>query len=644
MGVIVRTLSVSATSLKKWAERLGRTVLTAGGGVKHGLFNGYMARAVGDAKTVVVTVLDLPGQIIMQEPLNAADGTLYVVGDRDKYDSRSGATTAPYTRVDIPVASYATPSEPVGFDPANPAWVSAVGWPSHRYAVRYRDRLRASIPRISPVDPLFEYNITDQVPVDTSVFTTVSVYPKTGAAPSYALAESVVGTFAPGYQLLCRTDLGYMSFEYQGAAMATASSGSLTLCVIPVVKNFDPTQSVHWGHGGLLFVVLDSAAESPVVAGSLWTPDTHSSTFFHRGIWEAEPNGTVTSFRAQPQAAWDAFWSVPGASGGSRPNWTDGVDVGWFNGRFVVTARTCALNGVFAGDYFLCGGSAFMRFDVSTAGVVTTTEVSHEVWATAAGAQPWKTIYDEWVAGVLSATTLRMENPVGLITDRGRLIDLRVVVEGDRNAPQYQPGTLTGTIYPTANLSTAALEVRVTTVNEVGVEQPTILHTVSFSALGLGITTPTYLGGVMSPTASYKLWSAACQFVVLSENELAFLARPSWDIMFGSTLYPLSIVVVDLTTGAASVRGSTGVSVEPSVGFMRAPHLDCIQQTVYAEGGAVAIEGVLLLSYEKTNPVRISRDGGATWEDHITFPRPQTGAYYIGSPLMAGVPHSRAIA
>ena len=86
------------------------------------------------------------------------------------------------------------------------------------------------------------------------------------------------------------------------------------------------------------------------------------------------------------------------------------------------------------------------------------------------------------------------------------------------------------------------------------------------------------------------------------------------------------------------------MSVEPSVGFMRAPHLDCIQQTVYAEGGAVAIEGVLLLSYEKTNPVRISRDGGATWEDHITFPRPQTGAYYIGSPLMAGVPHSRAIA
>ena len=66
--------------------------------------------------------------------------------------------------------------------------------------------------------------------------------------------------------------------------------------------------------------------------------------------------------------------------------------------------------------------------------------------------------------------------------------------------------------------------------------------------------------------------------------------------------------------------------------------------TVFAEDGSVAIEGVLLVSTRENNAVRISRASGVTWADYITFPRPRTGAYYVGSPLMAGVPHSRAIA
>ena len=658
MGVIVRILSVSALPLKKWAERLGRVVLTTGGGIKNSTINGYLARAVGDTKNVIVTVIDTPGQVIIPEPATPADGTLYAVGDRDKYDSRSGSTDGPYTRVDIPVATYTITPEPIGFALDTPAWLTAVNWPSHVSSVRYRDRLRAGWLRMTTPDVDFEYNTTDQVPVDAAVFSAVDVYQRSGSAPSYVFSESAIAAMAPGYQLLCRTDLGYMRYEYQGGAMATATLGTTTLCVIPVVKNFDPAQSVHWGHSGLLFVLLDSAAEEPTVWSQLWTPDGHSSTFFHNGEFVSPTAFTLTGFRAPATDAWNDFWET-NTSGGSRPNWVDGLDVCAFNGRFVVSARVGALNGLPAAgsdDQYMCGGSALMRFDVAAVGGLTATEISHEVWAFALADTDvgWDALYQEWVAGVLDPLVVKLENPIGLLVDRDRLIDLRVRVDGDRTTPIYIGGSITSpSTFPEVYLDTARLVVRVTQLDSDGAELPPAAHDVFFPPLGVGITVPTSSGSfdpdpaflsVPSPVLSYKLWCGAAQAVVLSENELAVVMRPRWDIAYrDGTTYPLSLVVIDLTTGVASVRGSIGVSGEPDIQYMRSPHVDCIQQTVFAEDGSVAIEGVLLVSTRENNAVRISRDSGVTWADYITFPRPRTGAYYVGSPLMAGVQHGRAV-
>lgn len=658
MGVIVRILSVSALPLKKWAERLGRVVLTTGGGIKNSTINGYLARAVGDTKNVIVTVIDTPGQVIIPEPADPADGTLYAVGDRDKYDSRSGSIDGPYTRVDIPVATYTITPEPIGFALDTPAWLASINWPSHVSSVRYRDRLRAGWLRMTTPDVYFEYNTTDQAPVDAAVFSAVDVYQRSGSAPSYVFSESAIAAMAPGYQLLCRTDLGYMRYEYQGGAMATATLGTTTLCVIPVVKNFDPAQSVHWGHSGLLFVLMDSAAEEPTVWSQLWTPDGHSSTFFHNGEFVAPTAFTLTGFRAPATDAWNDFWET-NTSGGSRPNWVDGLDVCAFNGRFVVSARVCALNGLPAtglDDQYMCGGSALMRFDVAPGGGLTATEISHEVWAfaLAAAGAGWDALYQAWVVGVLDPLVVKLENPVGLIVDRGRLIELRTRIDGDRATPLFLGGSIESpSTFPEVYLDTARLVVRVTAVDIAGVEAAPVAHEVIFSTLGVGLTTPTYGGSYVpdpafpaltSPVLSYKLWCGGVQAVLVSENELAVVMRTRWDIAYrDGTTYPISLVVIDLTTGAASVRGTIGLSVEPDVQYTRAPHIDCIQQTVFAEDGSVAIEGVLLVSTRENNAVRISRDSGVTWADYITFPRPRTGAYYVGSPLMAGVPHGRAI-
>ena len=298
-----------------------------------------------------------------------------------------------------------------------------------------------------------------------------------------------------------------------------------------------------------------------------------------------------------------------------------------------------------------------MRFDVTTSGGLTATEISHEVWAFALAAVDagWDALYQEWVAGVLDPLVVKLENPVGLIVDRGRLIELRTRIDGDRTTPLFLGRTVDSpSTFPKVYLDTARLVVRVTTVGVGGVEAAPVVHDAVFSTLGVGLTTPTYSWSytpdpeflaLTSPVLSYKLWCGGAQAVMVSENELAVVMRPRWDMAYrDGTTYPISLVVIDLTTGAASVRGTIGLSVEPDVAYTRAPHLDCIQQTVFAEDGSVAVEGVLLVSTRENNAVRISRDSGVTWADYITFPRPRTGAYYVGSPLMAGVPHSRAIA
>ena len=99
----------------------------------------------------------------------------------------------------------------------------------------------------------------------------------------------------------------------------------------------------------------------------------------------------------------------------------------------------------------------------------------------------------------------------------------------------------------------------------------------------------------------------------------------------------MSLAVLDLTTGVTVIRGSIGVETNENITYMRSEHLCCVQRTLRDGLGVVTQEGVMLLSARTLDEVYISRDSGATWQEYITFPRPQSGAYYVGSPLSVGV-------
>lgn len=653
MGVIVRTLSASAVSVRKWAERLGKSVILARGGVKVGLLNGYMARAVGNANTAIVTVIDPPGVVMIPDPLNVADGDAYTIGDRDQFDSMLMKPITPLVRSDIPVAFKPVTPAALGFAADAAEWLASEYWPSHRGSVRQSDRLYASRLRIAPGAPGFPYSSTDQVGVTDTVFAGVDVFPVSKGAPSYYLSESAVDEMAPGYQLAARTDLGYMAWEYQTLPPVAARIGSVSLMVCPVVQNIDPTEAVHWGYSGVLFVLLDSSRidtpGGPIVASHLWTPNAHGSTFFHNGAWIKRPSGIVNSPYSAPKASWDAFWTTPDISGGSRPNWTDAVSVAAFNGRFVVSLRLCALNGAVDGPtgiYTMSGGSGVMRFDVSTAGVVAPTQQAHEVWSFSRGDSN-DAPYNTWVADVLDAAVIRAVNPMALMATAADLIDVRLCVDASRSDFTAIVGGLHAQARPTADLNTARLEVSITRLDESGAELPPVIHTVSFSTLGAGMSCPlVYQAGkyqLIAPTQSYKLWPANNQFVRISDTELAFIVRDNWQAISPSENSPVSLAVLDITTGATTIRGSIEVSTAENISYARSEHLCCIQKTVRADDGGIVTEGVLLFSSRTENAVRISRDSGVTWQDYIEFPRPQSGAYYIGSALMAGMQPGRFI-
>lgn len=660
MGVIVRLLSPAAMSIRKAADRLGQEVLRRGGGVSTRILEGYIVRAAGDRRTVTVTVVEPPGVVVIPDPLNPADGTAYSVGTRDVFDSRTSLVDGPYTRADIPIKSYETTRYALGFSLDYAPWLASLVRPGRYSATVYKDRLRAGSIRVYPVVPGFPYSVTDQVPVGTDVFTGVEVYPRSASSPSYYIGDDLISSIAPGYTALPRTTLGYMTWQYQGMPATTVSSGSLTLVVVPVVKLTDESSAVHWGSSGVLFLLVDvQKAEAdglpgPVLWSRLWTPDEHSYDFLHNGPWQMRPDGSVSSFYTAPDSSWDGFWNDwgtagnPQPAGGSRPNWTDAISAAWFNGEFVVNMRVCALNGsqeTPASTSYICvPGYGNMRFKIGPTGVFSAAEKTKDVWSVQRSLAFFDAPYDRWVAGQLDASTITAVHPLATLSDATRLVEIRLSASGSRTTDYASiGGGLTGLIHPRVTLPSSRLEVDVTRLDSGGAPLPVVTHTVSFSTLGKGLSipatpTPSADGTMMlmSPFASYKLCPADQMFSLLSDNELAFVVRDYWQAVSPSTPTPVYLAVLDLTTGACAIRGSLGFSHHERLGYATAVHLDCIQQTVRGEGGVVTLEGVLLASCSTEAAVRISRDSGVTWSSYIEFPTPQSGAYYIGNPLMGG--------
>ena len=662
--VAVRLTTVSGAWLFKRAKALAARLLKTRMWGSNQVIDGYLLKATLTAGTASAVVYDPPGTLAM-----GYKGFM-PVGARDNYNSRVASQDGPYDADGDSVFQRGALFLPIGFTDGE-VFNTSIPLESDEFFVTKKDVLRSHGLRRVPANTT-AYPLRPPVAVFSGVFN--RGYTE-GVTPGFYWADDAVLDKTGGYGLARIADMDYLIYEYQGDAPVSASNGQYTLVVMPVVKNFETSEAegcVHWGHSGVLFVLMQTSVpittDTPVdqlpveVWRYLWTPDSHSSSFFHNGPWQARPD--YPNFDAIPPGplrpptvqAWDDWWELPRPvpAGGSRPNWTDALSVTWFNGRFVVNLKVNSLNGTYTAGtpatYKTAGGSACMRFDVPLDGAVVATEGSYEIWNSPAeyGGDPTGTPFAQWVDGFLDVATVRCVNPATTMTTERGLVEVTWRAEADRTdvvsssgVPRYL-----------ANRDSVRFEVKVTGVSDLGVEQTPVVYPAVFSAVGAGLLGPVFpdfAGGARlnlnPPTRSYKMRGMDPYFVVLSDREIAFVGYPDWDALAQNTTGRLA--VINLDTGAAELRSNIPVDMVTTVSHMLATHMDCIQQTKYDADDNVVLEGVLLVTSRLSDEVVISRDSGRTWDTYVNNvgvdERDLRYAYYIGNPLGGGTRSGRAV-
>lgn len=682
MGDIIKYAAMSAMSSHKRFLRQAVAVRAAGAAGKRSIIDGYIVSTSADKNKSITTVVDVPGSIVVfhRSPAGKSGGWgVYMAGTRDSYDSRTGRTDGPYSAADEPATPLKDLFWSFGFDPLSSIWTDATVSETVGGHIYKRDKLLNSRTRVYP-SSAFKLGPPSPTLGATALFSEARVIGhSTSSTPGLVFAGEFISDITGGYEPARNVapDTGgytgpvYAGFEYQGDTPIITYNQRTALVIIPVVDNIETDLAegvAHWGRSGVLFMLYDipgaisEPGNAPVLRWSrLWLPDEHSVDFFHNGPWLSYPSPAHNPPFVFPTVAdlWDTWWDAwstagrPTPAGGSRPNWTDGISATWHVDRFVVSLRCCALNGVFnrvegaTQDYWTAGGSAHVRFEVvptAESATLTVAEVDHEIWDAPERhplADPDDTPYAHWVVGVLDTDTLHCSNPLCTFVDRDRLFEVVWRMEGVRH------DVLSGG-RQVATPSTGRLEVTVTDP-VAGVET----YTINFEDLGYGVVGPAIgsEGGdvyLAPPTVSYKLRALESQFMVISQNELAFLARETWLYSGSAPAEFAQLVVLNLETGVATWRSEVPARMPNDPTHHDPAHMDCVQQAVYNEVGGVAIEGVLIVTGDElTASAYISRDSGFTWSEYVTDINddvPQRAVYYVGNPIGGGTRSGHAVA
>jgi hypothetical protein len=653
---------MSGAYLVDRAKKLARSLLRFKQNSRTEIVDGFMIRATVDTtrfgQTATGVVIDPPGVVLVLEASLDTRGELVSVGGRDFFDSRTGLTNGPFLYAQRNPQPAIPKFLALVFDPLDPfgQWQLSSLWRTQRISVN--TAVRTNFLRITPSSEGWPFDVYDQVPTDVNAF--VATYQFDGASAAsttqvqrtvgYALNEGYIDAAAPGYRLFCRTSLGYMAQEYQAMPCASDRIGNVTLMAVPVVNLASTSSAVEWGTPGVLFLLLNGydanqgTIPSELVWSRLWTPAEHSVDFYHPGPWLAEPHQPFSSPETAPQENWDAFWSAWHAggevqpAGGSRPNWTDAISCCAHNGEFHVNLRQVAYNGVFADEgsplYQMAGGEARIKFVISPTGDFAMQELGDEVWSapnSGAGGTV-HTPYERWVEGRLDEAVVTLAVPLATMQVGGHLVEVRMQMEGTRDE-QFVFGYARGQMPATMGSQRLVVDVTPT-------DAPAFSLDVVFDTLGAGLQMFTFLRTgdfVMGPaTSSYKMWPCQPMFVEVSDTELGFIAYTDWQDFNTEGTRSVRFCVLDLESGAYAVRSTLPFIHELTVGHEYQVHVSCMQKTVRTADSDLVVDGVLFLSYRGADPVFISRDSGATWQEYFDSERAAAGAYYLGNPLQLG--------
>jgi hypothetical protein len=666
---VLRLTTVTGAWLSRRAKAMAAKLLKRNSWSDVEVVDGFIIRANRAAGKATATVLDPAGLVVVNPAGSHLGEDQYrLVEPRDGYNSRVKTSTADFSlptmrSVFLPDSYYAFGFSVERTNPPAPPnnWYLSVPLPDKGWQYVKRGRVRAG--------GLLRYPmLSDQLPfpVDTDVFTGVQTHGSgTAGTPGYWWSGERIVELTSGFAPARIASMFPLEFTYIGDAPVAASKGLVSLVVMPVVRNDTselPAAATDWGVSAVYMTLLQAdpnRGPATVLWSRLWSPDEHSVTFFHNGIWEAFPDLPQYDLLVPPKpptvAAWDTWWES-NTTGGARPNWADCLSVVWFNDRFIVNVRLAAFNGVYnppVGEtphtYRMAGGSAHIRFEVLLDGTLTVDEISHEVWnapeqynaPSYTGLAP----YDVWVFGQLPDAIATSSMPVASLSTDTWLFEATAEFDVDRRNPEAISAASGAWrwMYPT-NTATDRLVYKITRLDEDGSPLPPETRTVVFSEIGCGVDLRRIItrgaNTFRVPPIHYGLRTCDSQFAVVGENEVAFLARETWfDFSFSNTL---KFVVIDLLTGAVDVRSDTGASSVWADDHMMCPHLDCIQ--VATPDG---LQGVYMVTSQPTMKSRISRDSGATWDDYIVDHTPgvstTVAAYYVGNAFGGGSKAGHAV-
>ncbi|WNV50614.1 hypothetical protein [Pseudomonas phage Rollin] len=657
---VVRLTTVTGAWLFRRAKQMAAKLVKRRAWSDVEVVDGYVVRATRAASKATAVILDSPG-LVVTNPTSRFSG-YFQVEARDGYNSQVPTPPRAFSLPSMVSQPLPSPYYAFGFTSEDSNWLSAVPLPEVDYYYLKRDKVRFSALLRSPI-----LSLQMPLPVGSIPFVGVQTH-GTGlsAAPGYWWNRFALEALTGGYGPARIANMFPLEFTYQGEAPVSASVGQVTLVVIPVVVNGAtelPDAAVAWGTSGVYFTLMqaDLAGGPAIVLWSrLWTPDEHSVTFFHNGVWEAFPDLPQYASLLPPKPptieAWDEWWDE-NTSGGSRPNWTDCMTVSWFNDKFVVSIRVAAFNGTYnppdgeiPESYRMAGGTAHVRFEVGLGGSFTLTEVSHEVWNAPeqynAPSYNGLAPYDVWVDGILPDETATSSMPAASLATDEWLFEAVLQFDVERRNPR-EVRFATGPwnwFYPT-DKDSDRLVYTVTQLDADGNPLPPVEYTIVFGDIECGLDmrrTITDAGiRYRYPPIHYNIRACDSQFAIVGRNTVAFLARPGWE---GSDAdNELRFVIIDVLTGVVNVLSNTGIEAVWADDHMICPHLDCIQRADPTNN----LEGVYMVTSQASMKSRISKDSGVTWDDYITDHEENgsysVAAYYVGNAYGGGSTTGRAV-
>lgn len=657
-----RSLSLIGAYLVRRAKSLAQSIARTNLLSKTEVIDGFLVRATRVGKMANGLVLDPPGIVAALNNEGDERGGLYSLHGRDFYASRAKAKHVELGRAAVNPQSIRFRYYPVGFSigaggpfggPENPM---DAAWLLRRACVFASERYVLTQLSVDSQPNIGEPN-NDVLPgIGSSrqfaLLAVMNAKNLTGAGggqdafAGYAISDAAIDELAPGFVLMRHADYLYTGWEYGLCPPAAAFSGQTMVAAIPIVKQGGKGVT-EWGETALLVVGLNPFNEQGKADGlyvrwhKLWRSTDHPNSAVHSGPWVYQPEKEPAFNKEE----WAAAWAGNPTNIGSRPNWIDCLSAQSTAGgvvfRFRYSIKAFVLQPGNSTRYPAADIEALVEIAANNKGELVATYPSYEVFTAQNSGRLGDDVtlspYQALVVGNLPVDVVKAVWPMATLRIGDELIRVNAEFVAGRVAAGRAGDAWAGSM---GGVRVDLFGLRV--------ESATGNYLVKFSALGAGVLAPVIEDAgtgerfLKSSMASYKVWSLANLVAVISPDEIAILLQEQWEVFEPGNSSHIRLARINFKTGQHWLSPRIGFYQENTLRHERSPVLSVVQREVRSPDGKVTQKAVMLVSGAGNDAIFISRDGAESWQKLLNFPKPKSGAFYMGSLLMTPIKPGRA--